>query len=144
MQEAEHGVTRYRVAVEFGDCDPAQIVFFPNFFRWADAASRHYFAAHGIPRWEEAERTHGIIGTPLVNASGRFLAPASYGDTLEIASRIVEWRNTSFVFEHCIRRDGQDIARIEEVRVCATRAPAGGKAIRAVPMPAQWRALLPG
>jgi len=30
-------VTRF--TVEFGDCDPAQIVFYPNYFRWMDAAS---------------------------------------------------------------------------------------------------------
>ena len=28
-----------RFTVEFGDCDPAQIVFYPNYFRWMDAAS---------------------------------------------------------------------------------------------------------
>ena len=26
----------YSLRVEFGDCDPAQIVWFPNFFRWVD------------------------------------------------------------------------------------------------------------
>jgi 4-hydroxybenzoyl-CoA thioesterase len=31
----------HQVRVEFGDCDPARIVWFPNFFRWIDAASRH-------------------------------------------------------------------------------------------------------
>ena len=38
----------YTVRVEFGDCDPAGIVWFPNFFRWIDAASRHFFAEHGL------------------------------------------------------------------------------------------------
>ena len=32
----------YRIAVEFGDCDPAGIVYFPNFHRWMDASSRHW------------------------------------------------------------------------------------------------------
>jgi 4-hydroxybenzoyl-CoA thioesterase len=26
--------TTYEVTVEFGDCDPAGIAFYPNFFRW--------------------------------------------------------------------------------------------------------------
>ena len=43
------------VTVEFGDCDPAQIVYYPNFFRWMDAASRHYFAAAGVPLWHERQ-----------------------------------------------------------------------------------------
>ena len=39
----------YTVRVEFGDCDPARIVWFPNFFRWIDAASRHFFVECGVP-----------------------------------------------------------------------------------------------
>ena len=38
----------YTVRVEFGDCDPAGIVWFPNFFRWIDAASRHSGIATAI------------------------------------------------------------------------------------------------
>ena len=31
--------TQYSVTVQFGDCDPAGIVFYPNFQRWMDEAS---------------------------------------------------------------------------------------------------------
>ena len=48
--DARH-ITRF--TVEFGDCDPAQIVFYPNFFRWMDAASLHFFAPAGVPPWRE-------------------------------------------------------------------------------------------
>ena len=51
----------YNVRVEFGDCDPARIVWFPNFFRWIDAASRHFFVECGVPPWHETEQTLGII-----------------------------------------------------------------------------------
>ena len=33
----------HTVRVEFGDCDPARIVWIPNFSRWIDAASRNFF-----------------------------------------------------------------------------------------------------
>jgi 4-hydroxybenzoyl-CoA thioesterase len=46
----------YTARVEFGDCDPAGIVWFPNFFRWIDAASRHFFAECGVPSWEKPPR----------------------------------------------------------------------------------------
>ena len=75
MREVTH-----TVQVEFGDCDPARIVWFPNFFRWIDAASRNYFVQCGVPSWAETERTLGIIGTPLVDARCRFVNTASYGD----------------------------------------------------------------
>jgi 4-hydroxybenzoyl-CoA thioesterase len=139
MSETEHAP--YRVQVEFGDCDPARIVYFPNFFRWSDAASRHFFRARGIPSWEQTEVSHGIIGTPCVNAQARFIATASYGDVLLVSSRIAEWRNKSFVFRHRIMRGEQPIAEVEEVRIFARRAAAGGTAIQAVEIPPEWRAL---
>ena len=53
----------YEAAVHFGDCDPAGIVFFPNFSRWMDAASLHFFMQCGVPPWRELVKTTGIIGT---------------------------------------------------------------------------------
>ncbi len=51
----------YRVNVQFGDCDPAGIVFFPNFNRWMDEASLAFFMACGIPLWRELVKTRGIF-----------------------------------------------------------------------------------
>ena len=64
-------VHRFPVQVHFGDCDPAGIVFFPNFSRWMDQSSLAFFAACGIPPWRELERTRGIVGTPLLEKIGR-------------------------------------------------------------------------
>jgi 4-hydroxybenzoyl-CoA thioesterase len=129
----------YTVRVEFGDCDPAGIVWFPNFFRWIDAASRHFFAARGVPRWEETERTLGVIGTPLVDTHTRFVASASYGDTLQIAVTIPEWRAKSFVQTYRVTRGDALILECEEVRIFAARREDGG--IRAVPIPPGIRSL---
>jgi 4-hydroxybenzoyl-CoA thioesterase len=129
----------YPVRVEFGDCDPAQIVWYPNFFRWIDAASRHFFAQCGVPRWEETERTMGVIGTPLVDTQARFIRTASYGDALEVHTRVSEWRNKSFVQSHRIMRGEDLIMECEEVRIFAQRRPEGG--IRAVPVPESIRCL---
>ena len=41
--------TTYTVNVTFGDCDPAGIVFFPNFSRWMDTASLSFFMQCGVP-----------------------------------------------------------------------------------------------
>jgi len=79
---------RSQFTVEWGDCDPAQIVFYPNFFRWMDAASLRFFRAAGVPPWRELEAQSGIIGTPLVDASARFLRPATYGDVIDIDTAI--------------------------------------------------------
>ena len=137
----------YTQKVEFGDCDPARIVWFPNFFRWIDAASRHFFVECGVPPWHETEQTMGIIGTPLVDTHARFMKTASYGDVLRIHTSIAEWRGKSFVQRYRVRRarsqggtDAADeIMECDEVRIFAGRRDDGG--IRALPIPDAIRKL---
>jgi 4-hydroxybenzoyl-CoA thioesterase len=127
----------YTVHVEFGDCDPAQIVWFPNFFRWIDAASRHFFIQCGVPPWHETAKTMGLIGTPLVDTQATFIRTASYGDVLAIHTSITEWRNKSFVQNYRILRDDVEIMTCNEVRIFAADKEGGG--IRALPVPESIR-----
>lgn len=128
-------------SVEFGDCDPAQIVFYPNFFRWMDAATLRFFRACGVASWKEMEASTGIIGAPLVDASARFIRPASYGDLIDVETTIVSLLGKSFVMRHLIGREGELLVEGREVRVFARRHPDDPKRIQAVPMPDNIRGL---
>lgn len=130
-------VTRF--TVEFGDCDPAQIVFYPNYFRWMDAASLHYFRAMGVPSWRDYAARTGIIGTPLVDASAKFLRPATYGDVLDVRTTIDEWRGRSFVMSHIICRGDDVLVEGREVRVFARPHPDDPARIQAVAAPDEIR-----
>jgi 4-hydroxybenzoyl-CoA thioesterase len=134
---SRHHISQF--TVEWGDCDPAQIVFYPNFFRWMDAASLRFFRAAGVPPWREFEEQSGIIGTPLVDASARFLRPAAYGDILDIDTTIDEWRGKSFVMSHIIRRGADVLVEGREVRVFARRHPEDPARIQAVDPPESVR-----
>ncbi len=129
----------YRLRVEFGDCDPARIVWFPNFFRWIDAASRNFFVGCGVPPWHETEATMGILGTPLVDTQASFKKTASYGDELQIHTSVTEWRGKSFVQSHRVMRGDDEIMSCNEVRIFAAHKPEGG--IRAVAIPPEFIAL---
>lgn len=136
----------YTVQVQFGDCDPAGIVWFPNFFRWIDAASRNFFSQCGVPRWEDLHKSTGIIGTPLVDTHCNFKKTASYGDTLEVHTSVSTWRDKSFVQSYQIRRARPDgefdvILECEEVRIFAVNRNDGKNGIRAVAVPADIRSL---
>jgi len=135
ISPAASRTTTYEVAVEFGDCDPAGIVFFPNFLRWIDAASRHFFVTCGVPPWHETEATHGIIGTPIVDVQARFLKPATYGDRISVASHVPEWRNRSFVMRHTVRRGENVLVEATEVRIFAKRVVGERARIEAVAIP---------
>ncbi|HEY2815499.1 MAG TPA: acyl-CoA thioesterase [Casimicrobiaceae bacterium] len=133
-------VTRFRV--EFGDCDPAQIVFYPNFFRWMDAASLQFFAACGMPGWRDLTQSDGIIGTPIVDVSAKFLRAATYGDTIDVETSIIEWRNKSFVMQHVIRRSDDVLVEGREIRVFAQRHSEDPNRIQAVRLPDRLRKLV--
>jgi 4-hydroxybenzoyl-CoA thioesterase len=144
---AKARVVIHRVRVEFGDCDPARIVWFPNFFRWIDAASRNFFMACGVPPWHETEKTLGVLGTPLVDTHARFVKTASYGDILDIHTQIAEWRDKSFVQRYQIYRGDDLIMACDEVRIFAAHREGAsdgsstGSAIRAVAIPPSIRSL---
>ncbi|KQP22477.1 thioesterase family protein [Pseudorhodoferax sp. Leaf267] len=138
----------HHVRVEFGDCDPARIVWFPNYFRWIDAASQHFFTTCGVPPWHELEKTTGILGTPLVDTQARFVKTASYGDLLQIEARVSAWRRSSFTQSYRVLRAQPDgtgapdlIMECEEVRIFAAHRDGDDRAIRAVPIPESIRAL---
>lgn len=127
-------VNRIRIRVEFGDCDPANIVFFANYFRWFDECTSALFRAAGLPLGE-LFKSHGVIGIPLVDASARFLIPSKYGDELVVESSVTEWRKSSFVISHKFRRDGELVMEGSETHVWAAAHPTNAHRMKSVPLP---------
>ena len=138
--------TRYSVDVTFGDCDPAGIVFFPNFLKWMDSASLSFFMQCGVPPWRELEKTRGIVGTPLLEINTRFMKSATYGETLTITTHVEAWRAKVIVQMHRITRaradGGEDlICEGREVRAFAKRDDDDRDRLRAIPVPEDIRLL---
>ncbi len=131
----------FEVEVLFGDCDPAGIVFFPNFSKWMDASSLHFFMQCGVPPWRELVKTRGIIGTPLLEINTRFLRPATYGERLQIETRIVEWRDKVFIHQHTVRRADTVLCEGRETRAFCVQHPQDPQRIQAIPIPADIKAL---
>lgn len=138
--------TQYTVTVTFGDCDPAGIVFFPNFSRWMDSASLAFFMQCGVPPWRELEKTRGIVGTPLLEINTKFLKSATYGETLHIATHVEEWRAKVIVQMHRITRSRPDggvdsICEGREVRAFVKRDDVDRDRLRAIAVPEDIRML---
>ncbi len=133
--------TVFSVQVEFGDCDPARIVWFPNFFRWIDASARHYFISAGVPPWHETAAAWGIIGTPIVNTEARFVQTSSYGDQLDIHTCVTHWGRKSFTFSHRVLRGTELIMECTEVRLFAAAKEGKVPGITAMPIPDEVRRL---
>lgn len=131
-------VFRHPVRVHFGDCDPAGIVFFPNFSRWMDQSSLAFFMACGLPPWRELEKTRGIVGTPVLEISTRFIASATYGEDLVVETSVEEWRTKVFVHRHRVLRDETLLCESREVRAFVGRDPDTGR-LKALPVPEDIR-----
>lgn len=133
--------TVYEVNVMFGDCDPAGIVFFPNFSKWMDASSLHFFMQCGVPPWRELVKATGIIGTPLLEIHTTFIRPATYGETLQIHTRVEEWRNKAFIQKHVVMRGDDVLCEGSETRAFCIRHPDQPDRIKAIAVPEDIRAL---
>ena len=138
-------ITHHDVAVQFGDCDPAGIVFFPNFYRWMDAASLSFFMQCGLPPWRELVKERGIVGTPLLEINTRFRNAATYGQQLRVATHVEEWRAKVFVQHHRITRadaGGETlICEGSEIRAFVRRDETDPDRLRAIPVPEDIQAL---
>ena len=125
----------YPVNVQFGDCDPAGIVFFPNFSRWMDEASLAFFMACGVPPWRELVKTRGIIGTPLLEIHTKFMRPATYGETIHVHTTVEEWSAKTFRHRHVVKRGDTVLCEGTEVRAFCIRDPDNSERIKAIPVP---------
>jgi 4-hydroxybenzoyl-CoA thioesterase len=131
----------HTVTVQFGDCDPAGIVFFPNFSRWMDESSLGFFMACGVPPWRELMKTRGIIGTPLLEIHTKFLKSATYGETIAVHTTVESWAAKTFCHRHVIKRGDDVLCEGTEVRAFVTRDPSDPDRIRAIPIPEDIYAL---
>ena len=131
----------FEVNVLFGDCDPAGIVFFPNFSKWMDASSLNVFMQCGVPPWRELVKTRGIIGTPLLEIHTRFLKPATYGQTLHVHTSVIEWSTKVFTHKHVIQRGTDILCEGTEKRAFCIRHPEDPDRIKAIEVPEDLKAL---
>ena len=122
-----------QVEIQFGDCDPAGIVYYPNYFRFFDNATTGLLsAALGMHKRNWLEH-YGIAGIPMVDTGSRFIRPSSFGDMIDIRSEVTELGRSSFSVRHTVSREGEVCIEAHEKRVWVVRDDAGG--IRSAPLP---------
>jgi 4-hydroxybenzoyl-CoA thioesterase len=127
-------VNRREVRIEWGDCDPANIVFYPRYFAFFDASTAYLFEAVGLPK-AQMVKTYDIVGIPIVDTSAKFYIPSRFGDRVVIETYVKEWRRSSFSVSHTLLRGDEIAIQAQEVRVWAGRDPDRPEGIRARAIP---------
>lgn len=87
------------IQVSFGDCDPAGIVFYPNFFRWIDRCF-HALMRERLGGHAHLCRELGAQGIGLMDARMTFRSPAAEGDLLVLQIAAIDWAGRSFTIHY--------------------------------------------
>jgi 4-hydroxybenzoyl-CoA thioesterase len=137
-------VSRHQVTVEWGHCDPAGIVYFPNYFSYFDSSTNALFLrALGLNKFEMRKR-YDIVGVPLVDVQARFIIPSVFGDVVAIESAVVDVRRSSFRMHHRLLKDEVLAVEGHETRVWVGRDPADPDKLKGKPIPEDVIARLRG
>ena len=125
---------RKKIHIEWGDCDPAGIVYYPRYFAYFDNCTAALFEAAGMPK-HELLKTHNIAGIPMVDTRARFLAPSRFGDEVEVESCVTAWRKSSFDVQHRLYKGDVLAVECSETRVWAARSDSDPEKMEARPVP---------
>lgn len=128
--------------IEWGDCDPAGIVFTPRFFAFFDHGMSLLYVAAGWSK-PELRKTFAMAGATIVETSAKFHAPCAFGDEVAITSTIVEVKRVSFSVRHELRKGDQLCVEGLETRVWVAHDKETGR-LRSASIPAEVAARFRG
>ena len=131
-----------RKQIRFHHCDPAGIVFYPQYFYLLHETQEDFLAHISHP--EHALIASGI-GVPIVDLKTEFLGMCRYGDEIDISLGLSRVGNASIGMHyeiHCALRPsdkGQALKLIANTVVVCSEIPQG----KVLPIPVGLRAALP-
>lgn len=134
-------VYRHPVRVQWGDCDPARIVFYPNYYCWMDEASQHLFESVGLG-WTALREKYDAPGLPLISTHAEYRAPGYFGDDLIVEAWVSDWGTKSLTISHRIVRGETVLVEGYEKRIWSKGDPIDHGKITPVAIPEDVKALL--
>lgn len=134
MSSARESTTvgfRVKRVVRFGDCDPAGVAYYPEFFNWFHQAMETCFEEYlGIPYAKMIE----TVGFPTVQTSAEFQRPLPVGSDIEIIVCIEKMGKSSINWRFDIHRNSK-IAAIGRVKTVCIAVDTDGFQFSSVSIP---------
>ena len=127
-------VNRRDVQIQWGDCDPANIVYYPRYFAMFDDSTSTLFEVAGFSK-QDLVRKYGLVGIPIVDTRGKFYVPSTYGDWITIESRIESIKRSSFEVVHRVFKGERLAIEAFETRVLVGRHPDDPAKLKSAPFP---------
>jgi 4-hydroxybenzoyl-CoA thioesterase len=132
---------RHQIYIDWGDCDPAAIVYYPRYFQYFDNCTHALFRAVGVDI-HRMQRNGEIAGIPMIDTRSKFYVPAFYSDTVTVETTITRLGGASFEVHHRMLQDDTLSAEGFEKRVWTTYHPANPQKLIATRIPDEIRSLL--
>ena len=129
-------VYKRNTRIEWGDCDPAGIVFFPRYFAMFDSCTTALFsqALGGMSKYQFTQH-YKFAGYPMVDTRARFLKPMQVRRRRGDRDQVAEFRRSSFNVQHRLTLDGELAVECFDTRVWVERDSDDPEKIRAMPIP---------
>ena len=125
-----------KTRVEWGDCDPAGIIFYVRYFDFFDVSTTMLLErALGMKKIEYL-KAYDFMGHPLAETRAKFRLPTRFGDEISIETKLVALGRSSFKLEHRLILAGALAVEGTETRVWVVRDLADPKRIKSQPIPA--------
>jgi 4-hydroxybenzoyl-CoA thioesterase len=123
------------VRIEWCDCDPAGIIFYPRYFEMFDTSTTVLIErALGMNKIDYL-KAYAFAGHPLVETRARFRVPTRFGDEVAIETALIECGRSSFKVEHRLTKAGALAVEGFETRVWVVRPTDDPSRIRSQPIP---------
>ena len=105
-----------RITVNFGDTDPAGLVYFPNIFHYCHIAMERFFEE--VCRVPYSTIIDDQLGFPTVKLDAEFKSPLRYSDVIEITLSVSAVGNKSLSFSYILKNaSGTVCAEVSQVVV---------------------------
>ncbi len=101
-----------KIRVYYEDTDVGGIVYHANYFKYCERARSEDYWQHGFGVMDASS---GFVVKSIKNAN--FIKPAKLGDILEVKTRLISHKKTSFVVLHEIYKNEQKIFESEILAV---------------------------
>jgi 4-hydroxybenzoyl-CoA thioesterase len=127
-------VHRRDVQIQWGDCDPANIVYYPRYFAMFDDSTSIMFEAAGFSK-QDIVHKYGLVGIPMVDTRAKFYIASTHGDWISIESQIESFGRSSFEVTHKVFKGEALAIEAFEKRVLVGRDPNNPDKLKSAPMP---------
>jgi 4-hydroxybenzoyl-CoA thioesterase len=130
--------------IEWGDCDPAGIVFYPRYFAMFDTSTAYLMErAAGMSKFDYLKH-YKFVGHPIVETRAIFRVPTRFGDEVSIETVVVACGRSSIKIEHRLSKAGVLAVEGFETRVFVARDPNDPEKLKSQPIPPDLAARLNG